>query len=292
MVESKSDLISKVKHIEITTKKSVMNLFSGMYLSVFKGRGIESEDVREFQEGDDIRSISWSKTAQMGKPFVKNFREERDLSVMLLVDISGSVDFGSHFEKKRDRIAEIGALLAFSAIFNNDRVGMLLFSDTIEKCILPKRGMRHGIRLLRELLAYEPSSKGTDMVKALDYLNKISKKPVICFLLSDFLTPDFSKTLTITAKRHDVVAIRVFDSEEKEPPDLGLVWFQDLETNKISLVHMDGRQAKKLEEQYKTWYEKLHSTIARAGVGFIEIPTYGPFLEKIGAYFKARKKQR
>ena len=290
--EQASDLFQKVRRLEISTKKSVTSLFSGIYRSVFKGRGIESEEIREFQEGDDIRSVSWAKTAQMGRPFVKNFREERDLSVMILTDISGSVNFGSHFEKKRGQIAEIVALLAFSAISNSDRVGLILFSDKVEKCVLPRRGTRHGLSIVRDTLAYPASSKMTDIKVALEYFNKITSKSSIVFLISDFISPDFALPLSISAMKHDVVAIRIFDPEECEIPSIGVVSLQDLETERQVLVDIDAENAATYSENQKNFEDSLRACVVKSGAGLVEISTAASVHQELETYFRARKKLR
>lgn len=285
-------LYRKVRRLEIRAKRQVVDLFSGMYVSAFKGRGIEMEDVREFQTGDDVRAISWSKMAQLGRPFVKEFREERDLTVMLLVDVSGSLDFGSDVETKRERLAEVGALLALSAIYSHDRVGLVLFSDKVHKEIPPRRGLRHGARLIREILGIKPETTGTSIKSALDGFNRAFKKRCICFLLSDFIDDDYAKAFSYTAKKDDLVAIRVLDPHEEKIPELGLTSFQDLETGKVWLVDVDSQVQERVELSAKKNKETFEQLAIRAGAGVITIDTRRSFIERLIAYFKMRKSHR
>ncbi len=284
-------LSSKVRKLEITAKREVLDLFSGMYASAFKGRGIEMEDVREFQTGDDIRAISWTKTAQLGRPFVKEFREERDLTVMLVVDVSSSIAFGSQYETKRERLAEIGALIAFSAIYNHDRVGLILFSDGIQKEIQPRRGMRHGARIIRELLGFIPQSKKTDLVKTLDSFNMGVKKRCICFLLSDFIASGYEKQFGFTAKHDDLVAIRLFDPAEVSMPKLGLTTLQDLESGALFFVDVNDHVIKKVQENAEKRRKEFSKLGAKYRAGTLSIETKGSFMEQIAAYFKMRKER-
>ncbi len=285
------ELSSKVRKLEITAKREVLDLFSGMYASAFKGRGIEMEDVREFQTGDDIRAISWTKTAQLGRPFVKEFREERDLTVMLVVDVSSSLAFGSLYDTKRTRLAEVGALIAFSAIYNHDRVGLVFFSNGIQKEIPAKRGMRHGARLIRELLSFKPQSKKTDLAKALDSFNMGTKRRCICFLLSDFIATGYEKQFGLTAKHDDLVAIRIVDPAEASMPKLGLATLEDLESGSLFLVDVNEsiqKEVKAASDRRKKEFVKL-GTKYRAGT--ISIETKGSFIEQLAAYFKMRKER-
>ncbi|MBS0656201.1 MAG: DUF58 domain-containing protein [Verrucomicrobia bacterium] len=286
----RSELFQKIRHIEIVAKQLVLDTFSGMYASAFKGQGIELADIREFQTGDDYRSIDWAKTAQMGRPFVKNFREERDLLVMLMCDVSASLHFASHFECKKERLAEIGALIAFSAIYNHDKVGLLLFSDKVEKMVLPKRGSKHGVRLIRELLAYEPSRKKTSIADALDHLNIAMKKRCICFLLSDFMAENYERQLGLTAKKNDLIAIRVYDPFEEKWPTVGLSTVQDLETGRQFIVDMNEKTSNIYQALWKKKDEEFHSIISKTGSGAIEIDTKGSFVQHLIAYFNKRKK--
>lgn len=285
-------LYHKVRHIEITAKHEVLDLFSGMYASRFKGRGIELDDVREFQTGDDIRAISWRKTAQMGKPYVKEFCEERDLTVMLVVDVSGSLYFGSHHETKRQRLAEVGALLAFSAIYNHDRVGLILFSDGVQKEIAPRRGMRHGARIIRELLSYTPKTAKTSIATSLDSFNKGLRKRAICFLLSDFIDEGYEKQFGFAAKKDDLIAIRLYDSFEEKLPELGLCQMQDLESGKLFLVDVNKETCKNAGLLAQRRAQDLQALITKYGAGGLEIDTKSSFVARMIAYFIMKKRRQ
>ena len=290
MSEKHSQIFEKVKQIEFQAKKSVLDTFSGLYASAFRGPGLELEDIREFQNGDDLRAISWAKTAQMGRPFVKTFCEERDLIVMLVADVSGSISFGGGFETKRERLAEVGALLAFSAIHNHDRVGLLLYSDRIEKLILPKRGMRSGARVIRELLAFEPQRTGTNTALALDTLNKVLPKRAITFLLSDFIDTGFERELALAAKKDDLIAIYLMDQYEKRLPAKGLWRFQDIESRKSWFVDVTETTQKMYESQMQEISDNTRAFLRKSKCDVIEIDTKESFLEKIITYFTLRKK--
>ncbi len=285
-------LASKVRKIELTAKRQVLDVFSGMYASAFKGRGIEMEDIREFQNGDDVRSINWKKTAQTGRPFVKEFREERDLTVMLIVDVSGSLAFGSQFETKHTRLAEVGALIAFSAIYNHDRVGLILFSEGIQKEITPRRGLRHGARLVRELIGFHPKNNKTSLSQTLDAFNMASKKRCICFLLSDFLDEGYEKQFSYTAKRDDLVAIRLFDPFECNIPELNLCRVQDIESGVSFLVDVTGHTVQEVAANAKSRHAAFETLATKTKAGAISIDTKGSFVERLAAYFKLRKKKR
>lgn len=287
-----SKLFQKVRHIEFIAKQQVLDTFSGMYASTFKGHGIELDDIREFQNGDDVRAISWAKTAQMGRPYVKTFREERDLTVMLVADVSGSLSFGSHYETKRERLAEVGALLAFSAMYNHDKVGLLLFSDRVEKMILPKRGARHGALVVRELLAFNAAGKKTDIAKALHCLHKALPKRAIVFLLSDFLDEGFEREFRYTAKKEDLIAVRLFDPAERGIMPVGACHFEDIETGTSYLVDMTKEMSKKLALEDEARRAALKALTYKSNAGLIEIDTKESFVEKIGTYFALRKKFR
>lgn len=285
-------LSSKVRKLEITARRQVLDVFSGMYASAFKGRGIEVEDVREYQTGDDIRSISWKKTAQAGRPFVKEFREERDLTVMLVVDVSASLSYGSHFDSKRARLAEVGALLAFSAIYNHDRVGLVLFSEGIQKEIAPRRGLRHGARLIRELIGFVPQNPRTSLATTLDAFNMAAKKRCICFLLSDFLSEGYEKQFGYTAKKEDLVAIRLFDPFESDIPRLNLCQMQDLESGYSFLVDVNADVQQQVAKSAKERQSAFDALAMKYRADALSIDTKGSFVERLGAYFKMRKERR
>ncbi|MBO7567402.1 MAG: DUF58 domain-containing protein, partial [Bacteroidales bacterium] len=237
-----SDIIKKVRKIEIKTRGLSNHLFAGEYHSAFKGRGMSFSEVREYQYGDDIRNIDWNVTARFDKPYIKVFEEERELTVIILVDVSGSLDFGSEETTKRDFVTEIAACLSFSAISNNDKIGVILFSDKIEKFIPPKKGRQHILRIIRELLTYEPQGNKTDVAQALQYLTSVIKKRSTVFMISDFVCPDFSDALRIAGHKHDLLALNVYDRREVEEfPNVGLVYMQDAETGKKVLVDTSSR---------------------------------------------------
>src|SRR3954468_23694412 len=225
-----TEILKKIRALEIKTRGLVETAFAGDYHSVFKGRGMNFEDVREYQPGDEIRSIDWNVTARMGTAFVKKFTEERELTVMLVVDVSASGTFGSTTQSKRELAAEIACLLAFSAIRNNDKVGLLLFTDGVELFIPPKKGRSHTLRIIREILFFEPAGRGTQPKVALDYLNKIVTRRAVVFFISDFLGEDFSKKLAVTARRHDFIAVQIQDEREEVLPNIGIVTLEDAET--------------------------------------------------------------
>lgn len=289
MVEK--EIVNKVKRIEIEAKQNALDLFSGMYHSAFKGKGIEVEDLREYQIGDDVRSISWAKTAQLGRPFIKNYREERDLTVLLVVDVSASESFSSHFSSKRERSAEIAALLGFSAIFNHDRVGLILFSSEVEKYIPPKRGTRHGVRMIRELLAFQPKKKGTNISEALTFVNKVQRKRLILFLISDFQTKDFEKEFLLMASKEDLIAMRIYDEDEENLPELGLVRLRDLETGESKVVEINEKSKALFQARNKERVSNFKELVGKSGADMIELTTKGSYREPILAFFKERKKR-
>ncbi|MBU1061388.1 MAG: DUF58 domain-containing protein, partial [Candidatus Omnitrophica bacterium] len=221
------EILKKVKQIEIRTGRLVNDVFAGQYESIFKGRGMEFHEVREYVQGDDIRSIDWNVTARTGHPYVKKFVEERELTVLLMADISMSGQFGTREKMKKEIMAELGALLAFSAIKNNDKIGLLLFTDNVEKFISPKKGRSHVLRVIRELLYYEPKGRKTNINSALEYLGRVLKKKAVIFLLSDFMDSDYERRLRILNKRHDIVTIAISDPRERTFPDVGLIEFED-----------------------------------------------------------------
>ena len=286
------EILKKVKRIEITTRGLVNDVFSGEYHSVFKGRGMEFSEVREYQVGDDIRTIDWNVTARMGHPFVKIFEEERELTVMLLVDVSSSGNFGTHERMKGEIAIEICALLAFSAIKNNDKVGLIIFTDEIEKFIPPKKGKSHVLRVLRELLYHEPKGHQTDISGALEYLNRITKRRSVVFLVSDFISSGYEKALQIANRRHDIVAITITDPREMEMVDVGFVELEDAETGEVVLVDTSNTEvrnlyARKSSDDVKE-REKLFQSI---NIDHIDIETDKPYIERLIRFFKMRAKR-
>ncbi|MDQ3623756.1 MAG: DUF58 domain-containing protein [Verrucomicrobiota bacterium] len=244
-MESARDILKKIRHLELKTRGWVEAAFAGQYRSVFKGRGMNFEEVREYQPGDEVRTIDWNVTARYGEvrgeAYVKKFTEERELTVMLVVDVSASGNFGSVHLSKRELAAEVACLLAFSAIRNNDKVGLLLFSDHVELFIPPKKGRAHTLRLIREILFFEPAGRGTDPAGALNHLNRILHRRSVVFLISDFQAPDFSRELAVTSRRHDLIAIPIVDPREEELPDVGLVTLEDAETGEQLEINTSDR---------------------------------------------------
>ncbi len=288
-----SSLRESVEHIQIYAKQKVLDLFAGMYHSTFKGQGIEPIDIREYIPGDDVRAISWPKTAQFGRPFIKNFQEERDLTVVIAVDISASLQWGGHFETKRECLAKAASLIAFSAIYNRDKVGLILFSSNIEKYIPPKRGSKHGMRLIREMLSFSPQEKGTNFECALQGINQMVKKRCICFLLSDFFPPPLpEKAFALAAQQHDLIACRIFDPEEMTLPELRLVRIRDPETGKTALIDINAKVVKELERAAQASSEQLEQLVHRIGASLITLSTQGGFEKALRAFFKIRSKTR
>lgn len=288
------ELFKRIRRIQIYTSHIVDTWLSGMYRSIFKGKGIEFEEVRAFTEGDDVRSVDWNVTARMNHPYIKIFREERELTVMLVVDVSASSRFGSVNRKKSELMAEVAAVLAFSAIKNQDKVGVILFSNEIEKYIPPKKGVRHVLRVIREVLAFEPAKKGTDITQALSFLNKVQNKATVSFLISDFMTAqDATKAVKVTAKRHDLLAIGVRDPHEVSFPPLGLLHMRDLESSEEALVDTSNQSVQEhfissFETRDKFW----RSLMRKAGSDFLELRTNEPYSAALRKYFENRGKRK
>jgi len=287
------EILKQVRRIEITTRGLVNEVFSGEYHSVFKGRGMNFAEVREYQYGDDIRSIDWNVTARNGSPFVKTFEEERELTVMLVVDVSASGDFGTRERMKGEVAVEICALLAFSAIKNNDKVGLIIFSDHVEKFVPPRKGKRHVLRVLRELLYHRPEGRGTDITSALEYLSHVQRKKAVTFLVSDFRDDGFDKALAVAGRRHDVVAVRVGDARERELPPLGFVEVEDPETGDRVVVNTsspDFRAAfAKRSEEART---RLDRALRRCKVDVIDIETGEPYVKPLMRFFQDRMRRQ
>lgn len=286
------EIIKKIRKIEIYTNKLVSDVLAGKYHSIFKGRGMEFSDVRHYQFGDDIRDIDWNVTARMGQAFIKQYTEERELTVMLMVDASGSNAFGSTPQMKGEIIAEIGALFAFSAIRNNDRVGLLIFTDQVEKYVPPKKGRKHVLRVIREMLYFQPQHRGTDITSALDYLNRIMKRKAVVFLISDFQTSGYESALSVANKHHDVIAVSITDPREMELPRVGMIELQDAESGKIMLVDTSydwvrrdyKRAANKLKEQREKDFRSI-------SVDYIDIITDRPYIKPITTFFRQRARR-
>jgi uncharacterized protein (DUF58 family) len=287
------EILKKVRRIEITTRGLVNEVFSGEYHSVFKGRGMNFAEVREYQYGDDIRSIDWNVTARNGSPFVKIFEEERELTVMLVVDVSGSGDFGTRERMKGEVAVEICALLAFSAIKNNDKVGLIIFSDHVEKFVPPRKGKRHVLRVLRELLYHHPEGRGTDITAALEYLSHVQRKKAVTFLVSDFRDQGFDKALAVAGRRHDVVAVRVGDAREQELPPLGLVEVEDAETGDRVVVNTSNV---KFRDAYAARAAarrtELDRVLRRSKVDVIDVETGEPYVKPLMRFFQDRMRRQ
>ncbi len=287
------EIFKKVRKIEIKTRGLSNQLFSGEYHSVFKGRGMAFSEVREYQFGDDIRNIDWNVTARFNHPFVKIFEEERELTVMLLIDISGSNDFGTKAQLKQDVITEVAAVLSFSAIQNNDKVGVIFFSDKIEKFIPPKKGTSHILRIIRELIDFKPDNKGTDIAEALRYLSNVIKKKSTAFLISDFMDEGFEKAIQIANYKHDLIAIRVTDEREQELPNVGMVQMEDAETGKAMWVDTSSRRMR--ENYAKKVLKKrgeLDVLFKRYGVDMVKIYTGRDYVSPLMNLFKKREGRR
>jgi uncharacterized protein (DUF58 family) len=283
------DILQKVRKIEIKTRRLSDHIFSGEYHTSFKGKGMSFSEVRQYQYGDDIRAIDWNVTARYSEPYVKVFEEERELTLMLMVDVSGSQDFGSTNDFKRDIVTEIAATLAFSATTNNDKIGLILFSDQIELFIPPKKGKSHILRIIRELINFQPKSNQTNIGQAFEYLSKVMKKKAIVFVLSDFMTKDYDRILRIAAKRHDVTGIKVYDKREQDLNNVGYVLMQDAETNEAQYVNTgDANVRKAYREHYQELEDYFTTTFTRSGAGFIKTATDDSYVKKLLAYFKAR----
>jgi uncharacterized protein (DUF58 family) len=285
-----SELLKKVRKIEIKTRGLSNQIFSGEYHSAFKGRGMAFSEVREYQHGDEIRTIDWNVTARFNHPYVKIFEEEREMTVMLLVDVSGSKEFGTQVKSKQELATEICAVLAFSAIQNNDKVGVIFFSDKIEKFIPPKKGKSHILMIIRDLLEIEPTSKGTDIGLALKYFTNVIKKRSTSFLISDFVDEkNFEDALKIANKKHDLIALHIYDKAEEDLPNLGLIPFLDAETNEIKWVNSssaDVRKNYKIEALKRK--DQLKTTFQKSGVDNTEIPTDGNYVKPLMNLFKRR----
>ncbi len=287
------DLFKKVRKIEIKTRGLSKQIFSGEYHSVFKGRGMTFSEVREYQFGDDIRNIDWNVTARFNHPFVKVFEEERELTVMLIIDVSGSNNFGTQTQMKRELITEIAAVLSFSAIQNNDKVGVIFFSNKIEKFIPPKKGLSHILRIIRELIEFSPEENGTDISEALRYLTNVIKKRSTAFLISDFMDEGFDKAVQIANHKHDLIAIRVTDKRETEVPDVGLVQIKDAETGETMMVDTGN---KNFRDTLKNYSEKkmrqLDVLFSKTGVDMVKVYTGQDYVQPLMNMFKKRESRK
>ncbi len=285
-----SEILRRVRQIEIKTKGLSNNIFAGEYHSAFKGRGMAFAEVREYQYGDDIRDIEWNVTARFGKPYVKVFEEERELTVMLLVDVSGSLEFGSVRQTQRQMLTEIAATLAFSAIQNNDKIGVVFFSDRIEKFIPPKKGRKHILYIIRELLEFQPQSRRTDVAQAVEFLTQVMKRRCTAFVLSDFVDEkDFRLPLTIAARKHDVIALQVYDRRLQELPDVGLMSVCDAETGEEMLIDTSSKKVRRLQSAWwRALQGRLQDTFQRSGVDTVSVRTDEDYVSALMRMFKGR----
>ncbi len=283
------ELLKKVRKIEIKTRRLSDHIFGGEYHSTFKGRGMTFSEVRQYQFGDDVRNIDWNVTARYNEPYIKVFEEERELTMMLMVDVSGSQLFGTQQQFKKDIITEIAATLAFSATQNNDKIGLILFTDEIELFIPPKKGRSHVLRIIRELLEFEPKSRKTNITEALKFLSNVMKKKAIVFILSDFIADEYQHTLKIVGGKHDVTGIRVYDRHEEEIPNLGMVQMEDEETGELLLVNTGS---KKTRTNYNTYYQQqvdyFRDSFNRSGAGSLSSRVDESYVKKLLGYFKRR----
>ena len=289
---STSALLKKVRQIEIKTKGLSNHIFAGEYHTAFKGRGMAFSEVREYEPGDDIRTIDWNVTARYNAPFVKVFEEEREMTVMMLIDVSASGNFGTSRQFKRELATELSAILAFSAIKNNDKVGVIFFTDEVEQFIPPKKGKSHILRIIREVLAFKPNRRGTNISKALKYFNSVIKKRSICFILSDFISPNFEKPLKIANTKHDLIGIRVHDKREDILPNIGLLPLQDTETEEMIFVDTSNKTIR--EDFIKKRVEKtkkLNKLFSTSGVDLINISTGNDYVKSLINFFKNRGKR-
>ena len=285
-----SELIKKVRKIEIKTRGLSQNIFAGQYHSAFKGRGMAFSEVREYQFGDDVRDIDWNVTARFHRPYVKVFEEERELTVMLLIDVSGSLDFGTQRQMKRDMVTEIAATLAFSAIQNNDKIGVVFFSDHIEKYIPPKKGRKHILYIIREMLDFKQESRRTDVRGALEFMTSVAKRRCTAFVLSDFFVQDdFLQPLTICNRKHDVVAIQVYDQRAKTLPDVGLLRVVDAETGHEQYIDTSSSRLRQAHTQYFLQRQmRLKETFNKSNVDHVSIATNDDFVKSLLLLFKQR----
>ncbi|MBN2534908.1 MAG: DUF58 domain-containing protein [Spirochaetales bacterium] len=286
------ELAKKIRYIQIFTTKTVNNVFAGEYESAFKGHGMEFEDVREYQPGDEVRSIDWNVTARTGKPFIKRFIEERELTIIFLVDLSASGTFGSIEKTKNEIAAELCALLSFSAIKNNDKVGLIVFTDVVEMFIPPKKGMTHVLRLIRELLYFKPRKAKTNIQEGLAYLGRVTRKKSVVFLVSDFLEAGFEKQMRIMGKRHDLIAVSITDPREVTMPNVGLLELEDAETGELVIIDTGDRQVRNQYEMYgKERSARLTKLFHSMGIDQIDIRTDKDYVTTLMRFFLEREKR-
>jgi uncharacterized protein (DUF58 family) len=287
------DLLKQVRRLEIRTRRIVEELFGGEYHSVFRGQGVEFREVREYELGDDVRSIDWNVTARTGSPHIKKYEEERELTIMLLVDLSASESFGTGERRKSAAMAELGALLVMSAVSNQDKVGMILFTDQVELYLPPKKGRSHGLRLIRELLYHPPRHRGTDLNAPLDALQHLQRRKTVSFLLSDFLASGYEQALRIAARRHDLIAVRFTDPRERELADIGLVQVEDPESGEVVLIDTGDKEARRAYQQRaESREEHLRQGLRRAGCDFIDVDISQSVVDPLQRFFLRRERRR
>ncbi len=287
------EVIRRIRQLQIRASRAVQDLLGGKYHSVFKGVGIAFEEVREYQPGDDVRSIDWNVTARMGHPYIKRFIEERELTVILMVDASGSLRFGTALQQKQEVVAELAALLAFSAISNNDRVGLITFTDHVERFVPPRKGTRHVLRLIRDLLFFQPERRRTSIRQALDYLNRVQRRRAIVFLLSDFSDRGYERVLKQAGRRHELIALRVVDTREESLPAVGLVELRDAETGARRLLDTGSRRVREAYAQAgRRRGEELRRLMRSARVDLVEASTDGRHLDRLVQFFRSRERRR
>jgi uncharacterized protein (DUF58 family) len=286
-----TELLKKVRRIEIKTRGITQSLFSGEYHSAFKGRGMSFSEVREYQMGDDIRTIDWNVTARFNHPYVKIFEEERELTLILLVDVSGSENFGSRKQLKEDMITELCAVLAFSGLQNNDKIGVIFFTDIIEKFIPPKKGKPHILRIIRELIEFKPKNKKTDIAQALKYLTNVIKKRSIAFVISDFMDGDFTDAMKIASRKHDLIALRIYDKREKELPKVGLLKTRDPESGKTIWMNTSNKRVRlSYADAINRKEKRLSEIFTRTGVDTVSIATDESYMAPLSNLFKRRRR--
>ena len=293
-LKTSSEILRKMRRIELQTKRLVESSFAGQYQSVFKGSGMNFEEVRPYAPGDEIRTIDWNVTARTGEPYIKKFNEEREVTVMILLDVSASGNFGSVKESKREVAAEVAAVLAFSAIYNNDKVGLLLFSDQIELFMPPKKGRLHHLRLIREMFYFEPKGRKTSINGALEYLNKVMNRKAIVFVISDFLDEhDFSRPLTITAKRHDLVALPIIDPVEEDLPNVGVITLEDPETGaQIEVDTASSRLREKYQQATRQRASELMHLFGARRIDMVPLRTEEDYLPTLRSFFASRERRK
>lgn len=284
-----SEILKKVRQVEIKTRGLSQNIFAGQYHTAFKGRGMAFSEVREYQPGDDVRSIDWNVTARFNHPYIKVFEEERELTVMLLIDVSGSGAFGTEGCTKRQMITEIAATLAFSAIQNNDKIGVIFFSDKVEKFIAPQKGKKHILYIIRELLEFQPESKKSDISCVLEYFSNVIKRRCTAFLISDFIAPQFEKSLMIASKKHDLVALQVYDVKDTFLPDVGLLKVIDSESGKVMYVDTSNSTVRRLyEEKWRRRQESITTSFSKTGVDLVSVSTSDDYVKALISLFRMR----